>query len=393
MTAGLPLLVADPAPSAAWFPYAGARPIADLRAGALRLRERWSRLLDRPVAAILTDAVPAPFDDLEPLPVRSGGEIVGPALVVRSDVAPALQPFSWPADARRLVLDGETVAWRLLAGEPWSAADEAGTAARLPGLRLQGAWDLVTALERLLADDIRELARQPGVTLPPPAPVVLGDPTALTCRSALVEPGVVFDLRNGPILLEADVEVRHGTRLEGPLYVAAGARLLGGDIRGSSIGPRCAVRGEVSTSCFAGYANKGHEGFVGHSVIGHWANLGAGTTTSNLKNTYGPVRLDPPGGRVETGRQFLGTLFGDHVKTAIGTLCGTGTLVGTGANLFGAAPPKCVPAFAWGGHDAAQLDQAAFLAIAERVLPRRQVAWTAERAATLAALHDRLAGR
>lgn len=393
MTAGLPLLLVEPAPSAAWFPWAGARPIADLRAGALRLRERWALVFDRPVAAILSDAVPAPFDDLEALPLRPGTPVVGPALVARSDVAPALQSFSWPAETRRLVLDGETVAWRLAAGEPWTRDDEAGPASRIAGLRLHGAWDLVTALERLLADDVRHLAGHPGLTVPPPAPLVLGDPAHLTCRSALVEPGVVFDLRNGPILLEADVEVRHGTRLEGPLHVAAGTRLLGGDVRGSSIGPRCVVRGEVSTTCFTGYANKGHEGFVGHSVVGHWANLGAGTTTSNLKNTYGPVRLGSPDGRLETGRQFLGTLFGDHVKTAIGTLCSTGTLLGTGANIFGGAPPRCVPAFAWGGRDATRLERAAFLATAERVLPRRQVDWTPARAETLAALHDRLAHR
>ena len=103
------------------------------------------------------------------------------------------------------------------------------------------------------------------------------------------------------------------------------------------------MHGEIATSAFLGYANKAHDGFVGHSVVGHWVNLGALTTTSNLKNTYGPVRLVVGDRRIDTGRQYLGTLFGDHAKTAIGTMLGTGTVVGTGANVFGAAPPKHVP--------------------------------------------------
>src|SRR2546426_3492982 len=105
----------------------------------------------------------------------------------------------------------------------------------------------------------------------------------------------------------------------------------------------CKIRGEVSTCVFLGYANKAHDGFVGHSVIGRWVNLGAGTVTSDLKNTYGPVRLDVNGTALETGLQFLGSLIGDHAKTAIGTLLGTGTVIGAGANVFDAVrPPKYV---------------------------------------------------
>src|SRR5204863_9771343 len=96
------------------------------------------------------------------------------------------------------------------------------------------------------------------------------------------------------------------------------------------------------------YANKGHEGFVGHSYLGKWVNLGAGTTTSNLKNTYGTVSLWTPSGTRNTGLQFLGTLFGDHVKTGIGLRLSTGTVIGTGANVYDAMPPKAVAPFAWG---------------------------------------------
>jgi hypothetical protein len=132
-----------------------------------------------------------------------------------------------------------------------------------------------------------------------------------------------------------------------------------------------------------GYANKSHDGFVGHSVLGRWVNLGAGTTTSNLKNTYGPVRLEVGRERIETGRLNVGTLFGDHAKTAIGTMLGTGTVVGAGANVFGpTTAPKYIAPFAWGA-DGTRMSEEGFLRVAERVMARREVAFTEARRGSL----------
>src|SRR5207247_4876510 len=166
--------------------------------------------------------------------------------------------------------------------------------------------------------------------------------------------------------------VNSRARAEGALWVWANTQLLGGAMRASAISPYCKIRGEVSTCVFLGYANKAHDGFVGHSVIGRWVNLGAATLTSNLKNTYGPVRVEVAGTRLETGLQFLGSLIGDHAKTAIGTLLATGTVIGPGANVFDAArPPKYVPPFSWGGGaGSARMSKDGFLQIVERVLPR-----------------------
>jgi hypothetical protein len=132
----------------------------------------------------------------------------------------------------------------------------------------------------------------------------------------------------------------------------------------------------MASTVFLGYANKAHDGFIGSSVLGRWVNLGAGTITSNLKNTYGPVRLDVAGTAIETGQMFLGSLIGDHAKTAIGTLLGTGTVVGAGASVFdGVRAPKWVPPFSWGGGGGPErMTRAGFVATAERVLPRRHVA-------------------
>ena len=178
------------------------------------------------------------------------------------------------------------------------------------------------------------------------------------------------------VVLEQHVYVQAGTRFEGPVYVGAGTQVLGGSIQSSALGPRCRVRGEIAESVFFGYTNKVHDGFIGHSAIGRWVNLGADTVTSDLKNTYGDVRLQLRGETIETHRQKLGSLIGDHAKTAIGTLLNTGAIVGTGANVFGATrPPKYVPPFAW-GTDGETMSEEGFLTVASRVMPRRGVELT-----------------
>ncbi len=136
----------------------------------------------------------------------------------------------------------------------------------------------------------------------------------------------------------------------------------------------------MSTSVFLGYANKSHDGFVGHSVLGHWVNLGAGTTTSNLKNTYGEVRLEVAGHRIETGRLNLGTLFGDHAKTAIGTMLSTGTVVSAGRERVRCAGPQVRAALRVGQHRPERMSDEGFLRVAERVLARRKLELTPERA-------------
>jgi hypothetical protein len=163
----------------------------------------------------------------------------------------------------------------------------------------------------------------------------------------------------------------------------------GGKVAVCSVGEDCRVHGEVSNTVFLGHANKAHDGFVGHSYLGRWANLGAETVTSNLKNTYGPVALWTRDGNRDTGMQFLGTFFGDHAKTAVGTRLMTGSVVGAGANVFGPGlAPKVVPPFAWGNEGAAggyALDK--FLEMAERAMARRKVALGEGARRMLAAAH------
>ncbi len=387
---GPPLVLLEPDdPGPAWAPFAGARPIAELRAGAFRVWERWQRYLDPSSVSVLSRHTPG-FADVDSLPLHPDGPITGPAVVARSNFLPVGDPLANRPTGPGLADGAQTIAWIVAQGEVWAGPKELADPVEIRAMKLNATVDLLTATERLLEDDCARLADDPGDGVPP-ACVVLGDPSRVITHRAVVEPQVVFDVRKGPIVLEEDTVVRAGTRLEGPLWVGRDTWLVGGVIRHSVIGPHCRVHGEVAASVFLGYANKSHDGFLGHSVVGQWVNLGAGTITSNLKNTYGEVRLDLPDGRLATGRTNVGTLFGDHAKMAIGSLLATGTVIGTGANVVGAPVPRYVAPFRWGDDPAARLDVDRFVTVAGRVMPRRGVEVTPEIEASLRATWARLA--
>ncbi len=384
------LYVLEPeSPGAAWAPFAGVRPLAELRAGIWRVRERWEAAAGNDATAIVGSHV-AGFSEGDEPAVEALSVIKGPAIIGAAWFAPTGSPVTPDRQTRRLTHREETVGWVVPAGERWSAPHEQGPAQEIEGVLLQGGYDLLTALETFLVADCADFMAAPSDGVPVGS-TVLGDPSHVVCLGAVVEPGVVFDVRQGAVVADQGSEIRSGTRIEGPTYVGPGTKVLGGFVRGSVFGPECRVRGEVSASVFLGYSNKSHDGFVGHSILGHWVNLGAGTTTSNLKNTYGTVRLEVEGERIETGRINVGSLIGDHAKTAIGTMLGTGTVVSVGANVFGAPmSPRYIPPFAW-GCTGERMTEVGFLRVAERVLARRNVAFSAERRESLRLTYQRSA--
>jgi len=201
-------------------------------------------------------------------------------------------------------------------------------------------WDQPTVLrEAVDFPDLRDRLTNKGKG------VWLGDDVHLAVGAAL-------DTSKGPIILDNNVEVMPHCFLEGPLYAGPGCRFKAGStIYGeSSFGIGNRLSGEIGESTFGDFANKQHDGFIGHAVLGSWTNLGAMTTCSDLKNNYGNVRVDIGSGQIDSRLRFVGLLMGDHVKTAIGTLFNTGTTVGFASNIFGGVmPPKFVGSFSWGG--------------------------------------------
>ncbi len=209
---------------------------------------------------------------------------------------------------------------------------------------------------------------QLGNTIIEPAHVYLGK--GVKMRAAII------NAENGPVILDDYTEIQEGAIIRGPFAAGKHAVVnMGAKIRGdSTIGPYVKVGGEVSNSVIWGYSNKGHDGFIGNTVIGAWCNLGADTNTSNLKNTYGDISLYSYATQKmeDTSLQFCGTVMGDHVKTSINTMLNSGTSIGVGSNIFGSGfPPKFIPSFAWGEGGPASMDWQKFLLIAERTMSRR----------------------
>jgi UDP-N-acetylglucosamine diphosphorylase/glucosamine-1-phosphate N-acetyltransferase len=233
-------------------------------------------------------------------------------------------------------------------------------------------WQLIEWNAEALAADLAGTGTVAGDVHPS---AVLLEPARITIAAgARVDPGVVLDARPGPIAIGARVMIEAHSRIVGPCAIGEGTQILGGVVGGSTIGPECRLAGEVEASIWQGFANKRHHGFVGHSVVGEWVNLGALTTTSDLKNNYGPVRVTIDGRDLDSGNPKVGSIVGGHVKTGIGTLLPTGAVVGTGANLFGGGrfAPKSTASFAWwDGERRVEHALEKFLATARIAMSRR----------------------
>lgn len=222
--------------------------------------------------------------------------------------------------------------------------------AKLAGGRLiRYLWELLEVNSVEIAHDVAEGEYSRWRQEPLPGVVVLGPPEWLYVHpTAEVEPQVVIDTRPGPVVLEASCCVQAFSRVEGPCFIGAGSIVYGAKIRGgTTIGPHCRIGGEVENSIVIGYSNKYHEGFLGHSYVGAWVNLAAGTHTSDLRCDYRCVTV--PGGfaEIDTGRRKVGAFLGDHVKTGLGVLLDAGSVLEPFAQVLpmpGFAP-RWVPAF------------------------------------------------
>jgi UDP-N-acetylglucosamine diphosphorylase/glucosamine-1-phosphate N-acetyltransferase len=240
---------------------------------------------------------------------------------------------------------------------------------------IQYPWHLIHANEH-------ELERQFGGGGPPQGQVYTGAHLVQSGaihigNGARIKPGAVLDAEGGPIHIDDDVLVQPNAVIEGPCYIGPRSTIRpGAAIRpGTSIGPVCKVGGEVEGSIIHGHANKQHDGFLGHSYIAEWVNLGADTITSDLKNTYGGIRVYLNGVGVESGSRFLGSIIGDHSKTGIGTILPTGCVMGVSTHVFtSSGVPRFVPSFGWltdQGLTECRLDKG--IQIARTVMGRRDI--------------------
>jgi UDP-N-acetylglucosamine diphosphorylase/glucosamine-1-phosphate N-acetyltransferase len=214
--------------------------------------------------------------------------------------------------------------------------------------------------------------------------------------TARIDPLVVADTTKGPVVIDYQAVVHSFSRLEGPCYIGPQTQVLGAKIRGgTSIGPNCRIGGEIEASIVQGYSNKYHDGFLGHSYVGEWVNIGAGVQTSDLRNDYGAVGVVVNGQRVASGSHKIGSFIGDHTKIGLGTLLNTGSNIGTFCNLLpsGALLPKYVPSFAswWNGSLADNSDVPELERVAGEVMRRRGWAFSQVHSALVRTLHEQTA--
>jgi UDP-N-acetylglucosamine diphosphorylase/glucosamine-1-phosphate N-acetyltransferase len=354
-------------------PLTDLRAAYDLRAGIMTNRQRIERVFGRKAVGLLASAELSPLaepadcaDVDEPDDVdEPTAPFAGDALLVNgrwlADDAALVRTIAALPRGRALVSRDDPrqlVAVHADASVVAELVDTHFSASGGPTLRIQSTpieatlaarpWHLLHGLEQRLTRDIAQLDLKPMDPLPQSVTRV-GPHAVLAASDAMIGPHVHLDTTLGPIAFAAGCVVYPFTMIEGPAFigpeavVAATTTLRSGCV----IGRACKVGGEVKASILDDFTNKAHFGYLGNAVVGRWCNLGAGTTASNLKNTWGPVRmqLTPDADSEDTGRTFLGPVLGDFVRTAIGTALPTGAVVGTAACLVTASfPSKYVPA-------------------------------------------------
>ncbi len=249
------------------------------------------------------------------------------------------------------------------------------------GMVIRYPWDLIDANGSEIRQDISEMDlndKETGII--DHGVFCLNKDHIYVRPGARVMPGTVLNAEHGPIFIDSGSTVMPNAVLEGPLsigrnsLVKIGAKLY----ENTTIGPVCKVGGEVEESILLGYSNKQHDGFLGHSYLGAWINIGADTNNSDLKNNYGEITVYLNNKSIPTGRRFMGLIMGDHSKTAINTMFNTGTVVGVSCNIYGDGfPPKYIPSFSWGGSGGLReynFDKS--VEVARIVMERRKVQFT-----------------
>lgn len=398
MPAPRPILILETkAAREAISPLADLRPACCVRTGAMTLLERL-RLRERTkgdikllgVACDATEATNAAlFQEQTNLPINPATTtdtiVISGTCVTLPDESLAIQPGQALFHKDHLVACSvqSTDIASLVAGNVTSSLTRIETNHEV----LTRPWSVRTLRDKTLAHDIAALtdpnvqgsiprmSQHAGVTS-------LADSAAGKCAymhpTAKVYPGTILDSEAGPIVIDEHAVIRPGAILIGPCYVGPHSTILErATIRPHTVvGPWCKVNGEVGGTIFQGFSNKGHDGYLGDSYVGEWVNFGAGTTNSNLLNTYSEViaKATPDGKHERTGEQFLGAIVGDHVKTAICTRIMTGSVLHTGSMFATTAPVSgCIKAFSW-ATDAGTKEYRfeKFLEVAKAAMARRK---------------------
>lgn len=354
------------------------RPVSAIRVGILTISEKWETYLQSPVSYFTETYLQEKF----PLKVGNHNFLINGSVFPNKKLIAEIQSL----DADTSLMAGETVIAIHLTSENLKHFRQGITPnlkeqeIKADFVKITNTWDIFGINKKAIADDFKLLTQNRKSADISLSNQVLG-------TDLFVEEGVSIECSTintlkGPVYIGKHAEVMQGCHIEGPVALCEHSVLKMGTLvyKGTTLGPYCKVGGEINNSVLFGYSSKAHDGFMGDSVIAEWCNLGAGTTTSNLKNNYEPVKQWSYSENkfMSTGLQFCGLVVGDHTKTGISTMFNSGTTAGVCSNIFGVSYQRnFIPSFVWGGTSGFRkhkLDEA--LVTAKAVYKRRSLPFT-----------------
>jgi UDP-N-acetylglucosamine diphosphorylase/glucosamine-1-phosphate N-acetyltransferase len=328
-------------------PFTFTRPVADIRIGILTIREKWEQHLGFTTTTITEDYL----SDKYPMVEMDDNVLINASYLPNFELVEMVKSL----EENQAIFKGEDVI-AFYTKDAQDAIDfDAFEAIEFDDevLKIEHTWDIFSKNGQAIEEDF-ELLTKGRISEPIPSSNSVIAPHNIFIEEGAKLEFVILNASSGPIYIGKDTEIMEGSIIRGPFALCEHAVVkLGAKIYGpTTVGPHCRVGGEVNNSVMFAYSNKGHDGFLGNSVLGEWCNLGADTNNSNLKNNYAEVRLwdYQTESFAKTGLQFCGLMMGDHSKCGINTMFNTGTVVGVSTNIFGSGFPRnFIPSFSWGG--------------------------------------------
>ena len=329
-------------------PFTFTRPVADIRVGILTIREKWETYLKTTTTTVTEDYL----SDKYPMVEMDENIMIHASYLPNIELVAMIQDLK---ENQAIFKDEHVIAFFAkdtqddINFDNYEAIEFAQDI-----IKIEHTWDIFSRNGEAIQEDFNVLTKGRTSQNIPASNNIIAPENIFLEEGAKIE-FATLNASSGPIYIGKHAEVMEGALIRGPFALCESAGVkLGAKIYGpTTVGPHSKVGGEVSNSVIFGYSNKGHDGFLGNSVLGEWCNLGADTNNSNLKNNYAEVRLwdYQTEGFAKTGLQFCGLMMGDHSKCGINTMFNTGTVVGVSANIFGSGFPRnFVPSFSWGGN-------------------------------------------
>lgn len=356
-------------------PLAYTRPIAEFRVGILTIAEKWSKRMPN-------DAIFGGYITEDYLQDKYASDIQNDQLWINASVCPndKLVETILSLELNESLFDSDENIIAFRSGDFEESIDCKKSYTDVEFTHIKNLWDVFSKNGDEIKVDFDLLTKGRKSQKANATNTILGE------ENLFIEEGVelncaIINASLGPVYIAKNAVVMEGSIIRGPFALCESSQTkLGTKIYGpTTIGPHSKVGGELNNVVIFGYSNKGHDGFLGNSVLGEWCNIGADSNNSNLKNNYAKVRLwnYATGRFAHTGLQFCGLIMGDHSKCGINTMFNTGTVVGVSANIFGAGFPRnFIPSFSWGGPQGQSTYKTnkAF-EVVEKVMERRNVAF------------------